>query len=173
MKKVWILFLVVFLTLPVSAYTLKGGVTYTVESARKEAFADVKYSISSRIIKNNKFDPNYEENKKLIKQGINETNDRYITYYSDGQYGIVYKNNLYYEFDYLENGKLESVGVRTGLVCPIKVYGYDINNRLKDIRLQISLDESYNFSVDGKLNTHCINEVCYGSNGKVLFRIIE
>ncbi len=173
MKKVWILFLVVFLTLPVSAYTLKGGVTYTVESARKEAFADVKYSISSRIIKNNKFDPNYEENKKLIQQGIVETNDRYITYYSNGQYGIVYKNNLYYEFDYLENGKLESVGVRTGLICPIKVYGYDANNKLTAIRLQLSFDEAYIFSVDGRLLAHWINNVSYDSNGNVINRILK
>ena len=173
MKKVWILFLVVFLTLPVSAYTLKGGVTYTVESARKEAFADVKYSISSRIIKNNKFDPNYEENKKLIKQGIVETNDRYITYYSDGQYGIVYKNNLYYEFDYFQDGRLDSVGVRTGLVCPIKVYGYDVNNKLKDIRLQISTSESYNFSVDGSFLNHWINGVCYDINGNIIKRTLK
>ena len=173
MKKVWILFLVVFLTLPVSAYTLKGGVTYTVESARKEAFADVKYSISSRIIKNNKFDPNYEENKKLIQQGIVETNDRYITYFSDGQYGIIYKNNLYYEFSYFSDGKLESVGVRTGLVCPIKVFVYDINNKLAEIRLQLSTKESYNFSVDGRLLAHWINGVCYDINGKVIKRTLK
>ena len=173
MKKVWILFLVVFLTLPVYAYTLKGGVTYTVESARKEAFADVKYSISSRIIKNNKFDPNYEENKKLIKQGIVETNDRYITYYSNGQYGIVYKNNLYYEFDYLENGKLESVGVRTGLVCPIKVFVYDINNKLAEIRLQLSTKESYIFYPNGKLVAHWINGVGYDIKGNVIAKTIK
>ena len=173
MKKVWILFLVVFLTLPVSAYTLKGGVTYTVESARKEAFADVKYSISSRIIKNNKFDPNYEENKKLIKQGIVETNDRYITYYLNGGYAIVYKNNLYYEFGYRQDGKLNSVGVRTGLICPIKVFVYDVNNKLKEVRLQINLEEAYVFFPNGQLDAHWIKDTCYDINGKVISKVIK
>ena len=173
MKKVWILFLVVFLTLPVYAYTLKGGVTYTVESARKEAFADVKYSISSRIIKNNKFDPNYEENKKLIQQGIVETNDRYITYYSDGQYGIVYKNNLYYEFDYLENGKLESVGVRTGLVYPLKVYEYNSQKALITVRLELNPKDCYVFSANRELIAHWIYGVCYDINGNVINRILK
>ncbi len=38
MKKVVYTVLILLLTLPLCGYTLKGGVTFTVEQARKEAF---------------------------------------------------------------------------------------------------------------------------------------
>ena len=168
MKKVWILFLVVFLTLPVYAYTLKGGVTYTVESARKEAFADVKYSISSRIIKNNKFDPNYEENKKLIKQGIVETNDRYIAYFAKGGYEIVYKNNLFIEYYYDQNGILEHLAKRESLNFPLKKQKYNLDGKLIRIVLAVSENNSYIFFPNGQLESHWLNNKEYDLNGNVI-----
>ena len=168
MKKVWILFLVVFLTLPVYAYTLKGGVTYTVESARKEAFADVKYSISSRIIKNNKFDPNYEENKKLIQQGINETNDRYIAYFAKGGYEIVYKNNLFIEYYYDKNGILEHLEERECLSFPMRSVKYDTKGNLIRIVLSVSRDDVYIFFPNGQLESHWLNNKEYDLNGNVI-----
>ena len=168
MKKVWILFLVVFLTLPVYAYTLKGGVTYTVESARKEAFADVKYSISSRIIKNNKFDPNYEENKKLIKQGINETNDRRITYFATKRYCITYKNNPYISYYYNFNGIINHIEVAQNKKLPLKSALYDINGKLIRIVLSVSNNDSYIFFPNGQLESHWIDDKEYDLNGKVI-----
>ena len=56
-----------FWVLPSFSFTLKGGVTYTVESARKEAFANVEYSLPKSIIDANRIDPNFEDNKVLIK----------------------------------------------------------------------------------------------------------
>ena len=168
MKKVWILFLVVFLTLPVYAYTLKGGVTYTVESARKEAFADVKYSISSRIIKNNKFDPNYEENKKLIQQGIVETNDRYIAYFAKGGYEIVYKNNLFIEYYYDQNGILEHLEERECHSFPMRSVKYDTKGNLIRIVLSVSRDDVYIFFPNGQLESHWLNNKEYDLNGNVI-----
>ena len=50
MKKVIYAILVMILSVPLSGYTVKGGVTYTVETARKEAFADVEYTLPKSII---------------------------------------------------------------------------------------------------------------------------
>ncbi len=141
---------------------------YTVESARKEAFADVKYSISSRIIKNNKFDPNYEENKKLIKQGINETNDRYITYFADEGYQIVYKKNLLIEFFYKKNGDLEHIEKVYGNKLPLKSAKFDLNGKLIRIVLTVSKDNAYIFFPNGQLESHWLNKKEYDLNGNVI-----
>ena len=96
MKKVIYAILVMILSVPLSGYTVKGGVTYTVETARKEAFADVEYTLPKSIINAHKTDPNYKENMKAKANGVKKLSDRYITYYDDGGYGIVYKANRYY-----------------------------------------------------------------------------
>ena len=90
-----------------------------------------------------------------------------------GQYGIVYKNNLYYEFDYLENGKLESVGVRTGLVYPLKVYEYNSQKALITVRLELNPKDCYVFSANRALIAHWIYGVCYDINGNVINRILK
>ena len=95
MKKCWFVFLAMILVLPLCGYTLKGGVTYTVEQARKEAFAGVQYFLPKSIIEANMFDPNFKDNVRAIKNKITETPDRFIVYFSDGSYSIVYKKNLY------------------------------------------------------------------------------
>ena len=86
MKKIITLLLFLCLTLPLFGFTLKGSVTYTVEQARKEAFANVEYTLPKHIINANRTDPNYKQNKALIKNGIKETSDRYIGYFDDGTY---------------------------------------------------------------------------------------
>ena len=157
-----------FWVLPVYSFTLKGGVTFTVESARKEAFADVEYSLPKNIIDANRIDPNFEDNKVLIKNGVKETGDRHITYFSDGGYSIVYKNNLYYEYDYDKNGKIIAIGKRTKLICPLKIYKFNANNQLVEIRLQASLNESFIFNTKGKLLSHWIYDKEYDLNGNII-----
>ena len=157
-----------FWVLPVYSFTLKGGVTFTVESARKEAFADVEYSLPKNIIDANRIDPNFEDNKVLIKNGVKETGDRFITYYSDNSYSIVYKKNLYFEFYYKENGKIDSIGKRTGLICPAKSYKYNANGKLDSVTLNLSIKEAYIFSVDGQLYAHWIGNKAYNEKGRVI-----
>ena len=157
-----------FWVLPVYSFTLKGGVTFTVESARKEAFADVEYSLPKNIIDANRIDPNFEDNKVLIKNGVKETGDRHITYFSDGGYSIVYKNNLYYEYDYDKNGKIIAIGKRTKLICPLKIYKFNANNQLVEIRLQASLNESFIFNTKGKLLSHWIYDKEYDLNENII-----
>ena len=168
MKKIITLLLFLCLTLPLFGFTLKGGVTYTVEQARKEAFANVEYTIPKHIIKANRTDPNYKQNQTLIKNGIKETGDRYIGYYSDGGYAIVYKNNLYLEFYYNKNGKIDAIGKRTSLVCPTKSYKYDDKGKLGAVVLYLTLEEAYIFEPDGKFVAHWIGDKCYDINNKLI-----
>ena len=154
--------------LPLEAKTLKGGVKYTVKQAREEAFANVEYSLPQSIIKANLTDPNYKENKKAIKLGVTELNDRYIGYFSDGSYAIVYKNNLYHEFYYNNKGKLESIGKRSGLVYPVKCYKYDLKGELIIIVLYVSDKLSYTFLPSGTLESYWIDNIGYDVNGNII-----
>ncbi len=168
MKKVCsiILFLLIS-SMPVYSFTLKGGVTYTVESARKEAFANVEYSLPKSIIDANRIDPNFKDNKVLIKNGISETSDRHITYYSDGGYSIVYKNNLYYVFYYDKNGKITYIDKRQTLFYPVKAFTFNPYGKL--IRVSISIkNEDYIFFPNGQLESHWVGNTEYDLNGNVI-----
>ena len=156
-----------FFVLPSFSFTLKGGVTYTVESARKEAFANVEYSLPKSIIDANRIDPNFEDNKVLIKNGISETSDRHITYYSDGGYSIVYKNNLYYVFYYDKNGKITYIDKRQTLFYPVKAFTFNPYGKL--IRVSISIkNEDYIFFPNGQLESHWVGNTEYDLNGNVI-----
>lgn len=173
MKKIITLLLFLCLTLPLFGFTLKGSVTYTVEQARKEAFANVEYTLPKHIINANRTDPNYKQNQSLIKNGIKETGDRYITYYSDGEYGIIYKKNLYYEFGYKSDGRLETIGKRVSLVCPTKSYRYNINSKLVEIALYLTLDDVYIFDSNGNLTAHWIGNRAYDAKGYLIKEVVE
>lgn len=168
MKKCWFVFLAIVLFLPLCGYTLKGGVTYTVEQARKEAFAGVQYFLPKSIIEANMLDPNFRDNARAIKDNITETPDRFIVYFSDGAYSIVYKKDLYYEFNYNKNGKLEQIGKRTGLTYPTQSFKYGLSGYLEEINLYISKRETFIFNANGQLKSHWINNKCYDLNGNLI-----
>ena len=170
MKKIITLLLFLCLTLPLFGFTLKGSVTYTVEQARKEAFANVEYTLPKHIINANRTDPNYKQNQSLIKNGVKETSDRYITYFSDGGYGIVYKNDLYKEYYFKKNGKIESIGIRANLTYPVKSFKYDYNGNLEEVVLYITENDGYIFKPNGQMVVHWVNNVAYDINGKIIMR---
>ena len=94
-RAITLLTLIILTMSPVFGLTLEGGVTYTVESARKEAFSGVKYKIPVSSFKKYMQDPNFEENKAAIAAGKADLGDRKIELFSDGSYGVIYNNNLY------------------------------------------------------------------------------
>ena len=172
MKKCWFVFLAMILVLPLCGYTLKGGVTYTVEQARKEAFAGVQYFLPKSIIEANMFDPNFKDNVRAIKNKITETPDRFVGYFSDGSYCIVYKKDLHYEFYYNSNGKLDHVGLRSSLESPTKSYKYNNSGNLEAVALIITTKDCYIFNADGTFVAHWINNKCYDINGKLILKKI-
>ena len=165
--------LILSLPIEIGAKTLKGEVKYTVKQAREEAFSNVEYTLPQSIIKANLTDPNYKENKKAIKLGATELKDRYITYAADGSYGIIYKNNLYYEYDYFPNGKLEGIGKRNGLTYPVVSYFYNTQNELTELMLYVNEYQAFQFKANGQLLYHWINNKCYDENGKIINEVYQ
>ena len=157
--------------LPLEAKTLKGEVKYTVKQAREEAFSNVEYTLPQSpqsIIKANLTDPNYKENQKAIKYNNVDLNDRHITLYANGDYTIIYKNNLYYEYYYNSQGKLNLIGKRTGLVYPTQSYKYNVSGKLEEVNFYISQDICYIFSANGKFLAKWLGNQGYDSNGNLL-----
>ena len=172
MKKA-VLFLVMFFAISVSpsySHTLKGEVTYTVERARKEAFTNVEYSLPQSIIDKNIKDPNFKENIKAIKLGATELKDRYIEYYSDDRYSVLYKNNMLYVYYYLQNGQLDIIEKRKSLQAPTQSFRYDVQGELKEINLILSSENSYIFKVTGEFVSHWVGDKGYDKNGKVILK---
>ena len=159
---------ILMIVLPVEAKTLKGEVRYTVKQAREEAFSNVEYTLPESIIKSNLIDPNYKENKKAIKIGATELSDRFITIFSDGEYGVIYKNNFYFEYYYSSKGKLISIGKRNRLIYPVITYIYNQYNELTTVSLIVNETNTYNFRPDGKLDSHWVNNNCYDINGNLV-----
>ena len=159
---------IMMFALPIEAKNLKGEVKYTVKQAREEAFSNVEHSLPQSIIKANFTDPNYKENKKAIKLGATELKDRYITVFSDGKYGIIYKNNFYFEYYYSSKGKLISIGKRNRLIYPVITCIYNQYNELTTVSLIVDENNTYNFRPDGKLVSHWVNNNCYDINGNLV-----
>ena len=101
MKKVFV-FLLLFFGLAANAIVIKGGIHYTVETARQEAFSKVKYSIPMDEHKKYLSDPGFSRDKngktKIRKFG------RRICFFESGIYSIAIGKYNYY-FD-TKNGKL-------------------------------------------------------------------
>ena len=172
MKKA-VLFLIMFFAIcigPSYSYTLKGEVTYTVERARKEAFTNVEYSLPQSIIDKNIKDPNFKENIKAIKLGATELKNRYVGKFSNGEYIVVYKNNLSYEYYYNFKGNLVNVGKRVSLKMPTKCYKYDTNGRLELILFYASEKYTFVFLPDGQFVAYWVDDICYDKNGKIIGR---
>ena len=190
MKFLICLFILCFSVLPTNAVTLKGGIAYTVEQARTEAFDGIEYSLPAKIIKKNKTDPNYDINKMLIlpakiikknktdpnydinkmliENDVDEVADRFVTRFSDGSYGIIYKDNACYEYYYDKNGKLERVGKRISLIYPTKSFKYDKHGKLKEVNLYKNETHFYIFNEKKELLYHWINDKCYDKNGNIV-----
>ena len=77
------------MVMPAGALTLKGGVKYTVESAREEAFRNIEYQISMEPHKKYLTDPGYTPGECGKKPKISKKG-RYVNYFSDGSYGVRY-----------------------------------------------------------------------------------
>lgn len=167
MKFLICLFILCFSVLPTNAVTLKGGIAYTVEQARTEAFDGIEYSLPAKIIKKNKTDPNYDINKMLIENDVDEVADRFIQLFNDG-YCIVYKQNLNYGYYYKFNGELEHIEKISNASYPYKGAKYNLNGKLIRVVISPQKDNSYIFFPDGTLDTHWVGNKEYDKNGKII-----
>ena len=68
MKKFFIMCLSLFLPTMVYGYPLQGGISYTVETARIDAFSNVPLNINISDYQSHFIDPNYVANKNAMNK---------------------------------------------------------------------------------------------------------
>ena len=169
MKKYLILLIVVLCVAQTAiGFTIKGGVSYTVNEARQIAFDGVAQKIDMSKYKEYFVDKNYEKNQELLKKGKKRYKDRYLTKFSDGDYAISYKDNTIIGFYYDNKGYLEAIDFIEDSDYPQRSFKYDRNGKLDSIDLVISGDEQYLFEPTGELGAHWIGKNCYNEKGQLV-----
>ena len=164
MKKVFV-FLLLFFGLAANAIVIKGGIHYTVETARQEAFSKVKYSIPMDEHKKYLSDPGFSRDKngktKIRKFG------RDVTFFSDGSYGV-YNSNKKISYYYNNNGKLEEISYTFGDIYPKLTVKYNIDGKLNAVTYEIQKGESYMYDANKCFMGHWVDKNCYDSNGDII-----
>ena len=164
-------FLLIFFILSICfncGYTIKGGVSYTVETVRTEAFSNVPLNINISDYQSHFIDPNYVANKNAMNKNKTKIRDRYFTFFSDKTYAIYYKKNKSVQFYYDVNGKLDFISFSINKKYPIKVLKYDKNGILDSTSLFVSNNESYVFDLNKKLIAHWKGNNCYNEKGELI-----
>ena len=143
---------------------LKGGVHYTVESARDEAFSKVQYKISMEEHKKYLKDPGFSLDRhgkpKIKKFG------RFVTFFSTGEYSVTYLFSDY-NYYYNSNGELIEIEVATPLDFPYLTQKYDINGNIMSLFLHIDFSNSFVFLPDKKYVGKWVDSQFYAPDGKV------
>ena len=181
MKRFLLTLFLMILCLPVEAkkeksLVLTGGIEYTVETARKEAFDGIAYTIPLSMLAPHLEDPNYDSNKKATANRQEDLSDRWIERYSNGGYSIVYKKDRYKGYSYDLSGKLEVIRIRTSLNFPLKSYSYDLSGKLEGVSFYTRVDGKthvFAYNPDGSFSHHWIDNKCYDKDGKLILRVIE
>ena len=153
---------------PVYGLTLKGGVKYTVESAREEAFRNIEYEISMEPHKKYLIDPGYTPGEGGKKPKISKRG-RYVNYFSDGTYGVRYYTDWKYIYLYSATGVLGCIEVRNDAdKYPYLTKMYSIAGRLLTVILWVSQDESFSYEPNGELTVHWVKNNGYDKDGKLV-----
>ena len=169
MKKfICLLIIFVFTGCAAQSLTLSGGVSYTVNEARQIAFDGVPKKIDMSKYKEHFVDKNYEKNQELLDRGKTRYRDREIIKFSDGYYGVCYKNNKNISFYYDKTGCLNSFSVVIIDDYPQKGAIYDKNGYLRTTFLNVSHTEQFVFNLDKKLISHWIGKNCYNERGELV-----
>lgn len=171
LKKTLLVFATLFfICMPVNAYTLKGGVEYTVDKARIIAFDNAPQSINKNefgAYLNDKF---YFSSIGYINGNISVAVARKVVpFYDKGKlsfYGVQYDNDPSKKYYYSPKGKLLKYEINTFKgEYPYKTMAYDTQGKLLNINLVVSSQESYLFDKNKKLIGHWINNQFYNTKG--------
>ena len=169
MKKfICLLIIFVFTVCAAQSVTLSGGVSYTASEARELAFENVQIKVDVNKYKEHFVDKNYEKNQELLDRGKTRYRDREIIKFSDGYYGVCYKNNKNISFYYDKTGCLNSFSVVIIDDYPQKGAIYDKNGYLRTTFLNVSHTEQFVFNLDKKLISHWIGKNCYNERGELV-----
>lgn len=172
LKKTLLVFATLFfICMPVNAYTLKGGVEYTVDKARIIAFDNAPQSINKNefgAYLNDKF---YFSSIGYINGNISVAVARKVVpFYDKGKlsfYGVQYDNDPSKKYYYSPTGKLLKYEINTFKgEYPYKTMAYDTQGKLLNINLVVSDHESFLFDKNKKLIGHWLNNQFYNAKGE-------
>ena len=162
-------FCLVLCFLPISTQALSqiitGGVKYDINQARQELQTDLP---DIKISKTEIYDINRIENITSLLKGITELKDRTLAYFSDGSYGIIYKNKPLEVLYYTPDGILTHKELKNSQQYPYKAYKFDIRGNLVNMNLRTSENETFIFNTKGKLIAHWIGKYCYDKDDNII-----
>ena len=147
---------------------ITGGVEYDEQSAQQEILNSPLQTVNSSFVTQNLFDQNRQENLRSLLNGNVDLKDRTLASFSDGTYGIIYKNNPTNVWYYTNSGNLMNFEVKTSLSYPYRTYKYTLNNKLVNMSLRVSDKESYIFDKQGNMIAHWLGKNCYNSKGEII-----
>ena len=152
MKKIIIL-IILLIGLSVQAVVIKGGVHYTVESAREEAFSKVRYTIPMDEHKKYLTDPGFS----LDKNGKPKISDIYSI--ARGDYNYYFDKN---------NGKLTHIEYEPErYTFPYYTAKYTADGKLVAVFFNINADETFIYDINGKYLGRWVDEIFYNEKGIV------
>lgn len=146
---------------------LKGGVSFTVEQARQNAFQKISLKIDMKDYSEFFIDKNYRKNIALLVKNKNKYRDRYLMKFSDGTYGISYIKNLRVIYYYDPKGQLYALDICTSESYPRKSFKYNIDGELEGVSFDVSSEERFIFDINKKLVAHWIGNNGYDENGEL------
>ncbi len=100
--------------------------------------------------------------------GVIELEDRIIARFSDGSYGITYKDSPKDVFYYSRDNILMHREIKESLEYPYKAYKYTPDGQLENVSVRISKQETYIYTPKGKLIAHWFGKNCYDEFGKII-----
>lgn len=171
MKKIFIIALFILCTLlPSQSKMITGEVQYSVNNARNEVLNQAPPVFNRDTIKAYIYDKNNAENKTALLRGITDLKDRTLAQFSDGSYGVVYKQNPTDVFYYSPDGILTHNEKRESPNYPYKSYKYSTTGKLVNMSLRLSEGETFIFEPDGKLIAHWLGEYCYDDKNSIIMK---
>ncbi len=157
-----------------NAQDLKGKITYTVQSARIEAFRDLSCKIPKEMFVNYKKDKYYKENyanlKKrnyIIKTEPNRNINPFYVLNKLVIYSVEYENDINQKYYYNALGRLVKFEVNDYMGSyPYRAIAYNNKGDVVNITFVVSEVESFIFDKNEKLLGHWINNKFFDKNGK-------
>ena len=168
MKKVIVVVFLILFGLPVSSKMITGEVQYSVNGAREEVMSVKVPAFDKEVIRARVYDYNRGENLGSLLKGVTELRDRTLAYFSDGSYGVVYKENPLEVYYYGADGILTHNEKKDSVEYPYKSYKYTTGGKLVNMSLRVSEDETFIFEPDGKLIAHWLGANCYDEDNNVI-----
>lgn len=170
MKRYLLIATLFIFCLTANAEILQGGVTYDVNSARKDLMDSVSYTLGSDEINGFYTDADYEQNYNCILKGVTDLKDKTLAYFSDGTYAVLKKENPYKVYYYNAGGDLMYIEKKMSLDYPYKSYKYNTSGKLVNMSLRVSQGETYIYSKDGKLLAHWLKSNAYDEQGNIIMK---